>query len=232
MIEQPRGTIAAVFHPGFSLPHRYRPARAEGVHGALILLHGYGSNEDDLFSLTPYLDERFHVLSLRAPLMLMPGAYAWFPLTFTARGEALVNADDALRNLHHALQIIREAARALAQPPQRTFLLGFSQGAVIAAAALALMPEHLAGGVLMSGAAPPSDLASGADVLRGKTALVTHGVHDTVLPVQHGRALAAWLRARGAHVTHCEYAADHTVDEAMLEDLDRWLGEQLDTAAD
>lgn len=217
-------------HLAFAYPHRYRPARAQALHGALILLHGYGSNEDDLFSLTPFLDERFHVLSLRAPLALMPGAYAWFPLAFTARGEAVVNAEDALQGVNHAVNLVREAAQALAQPTQRTFLLGFSQGAVMAAALLALLPQHVAGAVLMSGTAPPESLAPQPDALRGKSTLVTHGLYDEILPVHHGRALVAWLRRRGANVAHAEYPAAHTIDEAMLEDLDRWLGARLDLA--
>ena len=55
----------------------------------LLLLHGVGSNEDDLFGLAPYLDERFLIISVRAPNTLGPGSYAWFDVDFTPQGPVI-----------------------------------------------------------------------------------------------------------------------------------------------
>ena len=63
-----------------SLTHLTRfPARAADSHPAIICLHGRGSNESDLISLAPYLDDRLLWISPRAPLDLM-GGYEWYRL--------------------------------------------------------------------------------------------------------------------------------------------------------
>src|SRR6185436_18854088 len=61
----------------------------------LLLLHGIGSNEQDLFSMEPYLDPRFFVVSARAPLEIMAGGYAWFNIEFTAEGSIIPDLDQA-----------------------------------------------------------------------------------------------------------------------------------------
>src|SRR6187551_149143 len=58
----------------------------------LVLLHGVGSNEQDLFGLAPQVPPQFHVLSLRGPLALGPGANAWFTFTVGADGGRAINA--------------------------------------------------------------------------------------------------------------------------------------------
>jgi phospholipase/carboxylesterase len=55
----------------------------------LLLLHGVGSNEHDLFGLAPLLDQRFVVVSLCAPITLGPGNYAWFEVAFTPQGSVI-----------------------------------------------------------------------------------------------------------------------------------------------
>ena len=68
-------------HPALTLPlgFQHRPAApASQTPWLLVLMHGVGSNDDDLFGLAPYVPAQFHVLSLQAPYMLGPDSYAWF----------------------------------------------------------------------------------------------------------------------------------------------------------
>ena len=57
----------------------------------LVLMHGVGSNEQDLFSLAPQIPDRFHVLSLRAPFRMGPGSHAWFDFSIEPNGERTIN---------------------------------------------------------------------------------------------------------------------------------------------
>lgn len=208
-------------------PYRYRPARGH-PRGLLILLHGYGSNEVDLYGLTPFLDERLHVVSLRAPLVLAEEAFAWFPLEFGQHGVRAEPADvDAALRL--AIPMVKQAIELTETPPGRTFMLGFSQGAMMAAAMLIAQPALVRGAVLLSGACPNNTHYP----LKNKTlnqapVFVAHGLFDAVIPVSCGRKLSQQLAELGARVTYREYPVAHALDEAMLEDIDRWLGEQLD----
>jgi phospholipase/carboxylesterase len=84
--------------PKLSLVHRFRPARQQVTAGPtplLILLHGYGSNEDNMMLLSSYLDPRFNLVSARAPQPLDIGGFAWFPIVWDERG-LFVRSDEVL----------------------------------------------------------------------------------------------------------------------------------------
>src|SRR5215470_19272363 len=97
----------------FSLSHQAAPPRSglAGKPPLLLLLHGYGANEDDLFSLAPYLDERFMIVSARGPIALQPMSYAWFNLGFTPQGVLvdLEEVESARRTIHKFLGELIEA---------------------------------------------------------------------------------------------------------------------------
>ena len=67
-----------------SLEYRYHPPASKDSKGAFFLLHGYGSNEDDLFSFVPEMPQDFHYFSLQAPYSLDPFGYAWYAINFDA----------------------------------------------------------------------------------------------------------------------------------------------------
>ncbi|MCS6774625.1 MAG: alpha/beta fold hydrolase [Thermoflexales bacterium] len=205
-------------------PYRYRPARGY-PRGLLVLLHGYGSNESDLYGLIPFLDERLQVVSLRAPIRLADEAFAWFDLEFRPDGIQ-ANPEDIQSAVQAALPRVHQAINLTETPAEQTFLLGFSQGAMLGAAILATQPSLVRGAVLLSGA-PPEGVQVFGMPLAASPVFVAHGTFDAVIPVSRGRKLSQWLSALGAKVTYCEYPVAHALDENMLEDVDRWLSEQL-----
>ena len=96
----------------------------------LLLLHGIGSNEEDLFGLAPYLDERFLVVSARAPVMLGPGSYGWFQIEFTPRGM-VADVEQAKRSLGLLPGFIDGLIETYRADGGRVYLAGFSQGAMM-----------------------------------------------------------------------------------------------------
>ncbi|BCX03975.1 MAG: phospholipase [Candidatus Roseilinea sp.] len=211
-----------------SLPHRFRRAPRPAPDGRaplLILLHGYGSNEDDLMGLAPYLDPRFSVVSVRAPLVLGTDSYAWFPIVWDERGISVEPAE-VVAAIQPAVAFVEQAPLAYGALPGRTLLLGFSQGATMSAGVLLRRPDLVAGAVLMSGFATAELVAPGV-TLSGKPVLITHGWFDDVVPVQMGRATRDLFESLGASVTYHEYPMGHQISEACLEDADRWMTEWL-----
>src|SRR5689334_2129116 len=95
-----------------------RPGAGSDAPPLLILLHGYGSNEQDLFGLAPYLDPRFLILSLRAPYELMPGGYAWFEIGWTANG-IVIDGQQAEASRKLLADTIPEAVAAYRADPAR-----------------------------------------------------------------------------------------------------------------
>jgi phospholipase/carboxylesterase len=203
--------------------------RSENPPPLLILLHGYGSNEADLFGLAPYLDPRFLIVSARAPYTLMHGSYAWFEIDWTANGMTIDPAQaDASRKL--VTEFIGAATGAYGADPSRIYLCGFSQGAILSSSVALTTPELVAGTVLMSGRVPDElkSLIAPAARLANKPFLVLHGVYDTVLPIQNGRASRAILEKLPIELTYREYPMAHEVSAESLADVTTWLTARLD----
>lgn len=219
-----------------SLVHLTRApvAATAGPPPLLLLLHGIGSNERDLFGLTPALDGRFFVVSARAPIPLGLDAFAWFRLDFTPRGP-VADATEAERSREVLIRFIGEAVAAYGLDPRRVYLLGFSQGAIMSLAVALTRPDLLAGVVAMSGRLPASAadaVEADAEALTDLPILMVHGVADQVLPLHHGREARDHLAALPVALTYREYPMGHEVTPESLRDIAAWLTAQLDGAAE
>jgi phospholipase/carboxylesterase len=208
----------------------YRPAAGD-PEGALVLFHGRGADERDLFPLLDMLDPERRLLgaTARGPLSLPPGGAHWYvvrrvgypdPETFNSTYPELASWLDDLPAEHGI-------------PPERTVLGGFSQGSVMAYA-LGLGPERPrpAGIVALSGFLPrvegfEPDLAKAA----GLPVAIGHGTHDPVISVEFGRDARDRLLEAGARVTYRESPMPHTIDPAFLGELPAWLREAVPSAA-
>lgn len=218
----------------FSLFHQAAPSKSSigGKPPLLLLLHGYGANEEDLFSLAPYLDERFLVVSARAPVSLRGMGYAWFNLGFTPQGiavdpEEIETARVTLRTF------IGEIVTAYECDPNAVYLAGFSQGAMMSLAVALTCPGLVAAVVAMSGRLLPQtvEMITDKDTLLALPVFVAHGTRDGVVPISHARETKARLMELPVALTYREYDMAHEVSAESLEDVNEWLSAQLDRAA-
>lgn len=208
-----------------------RPAQAAGAPPLLILLHGIGSNEQDLFGLAPYLDPRLLVVSTRAPLSYGWGGYAWFEIEWLPDGFKIDFAQaQASRDL--VVRFIAEAVAAYGADPAQVYLLGFSQGAMMSSWVALSAPELVAGTMLLSGRVPGEicDQIAPPERLAGKPFLVQHGTLDPVLPIENGRASRDILQQLPVSLEYHEYPMGHEVSAPSLADAVAWLRARLERA--
>ena len=214
------------------LVHLVRPPIIEaGTPPLLLLLHGIGSNEHDLYGLAPFLDKRFLIISVCAPNTLGPGGYAWFEAEFTPQGP-IINPEQAEASRKTLITFLKEAITAYGADPKQVYLMGFSQGAIMSAGVALTQPKLVAGAVLMSGRILPEiwPLIDSNEELSGFPFLVVHGTVDMVLPITHGRASRELLSSLPVNLTYHEYQMGHEVNQESLSDVTVWLTEQLDKA--
>ena len=218
-----------------SLHHLVRGAQTAPTDGGkpplLVLLHGVGSNEHDLFGLASYLDPRLVIVSPRGPLVhAQSGGAAWYPVTFTPEG---ITADEtvATESRDNILRFVGEAAETYGADPKRIYLGGFSQGAIMSLYVALTHSEVIAGAVLMSGRLMPLAWEERAsdDRLRGLPILATHGLYDPVLPIASGREIRDNLSTLPLDFTYREYPMAHEVSSESLAQATGWLSAQLDT---
>jgi len=197
----------------------------------LLLLHGVGSNEEDLFGLAPYLDERFLVVSARAPVTLDYGGYGWFRIDFTPRGM-VADVEQAKKSLAMLPGFVDELVETYGADGRRVYLMGFSQGAMMSIALTLTRPEKVAGVVAMSGRLPRQvlELEPDREALNGKPVLVTHGLYDSMLPIENGRAVRDYFSALPVGLTYREYPMAHEVSMESLRDVTTWLTNVLDSS--
>jgi len=214
----------------FSLFHQVAPPKSglEVKPPLLLLLHGYGANEDDLFSLAPYLDGRFMIVSARAPIMLQPMSYAWFNLGFTPQG-IVINPEEAESSRRMIRKFLGEIVEAYDCDPKAVYLMGFSQGAMMSLAVALTYPGSAAGVVAMSGRVPPQTLEQIADkdTLIGLPIFVAHGTRDMLIPIGQGRDARAKLSELPVELTYREYDMGHEISYDSLKDVAEWLNERL-----
>ncbi|MCF2972097.1 alpha/beta fold hydrolase [Synechococcus sp. Nb3U1] len=219
-----------------ALPLTYRfqsPRQASlGSTPLLLMLHGIGSHEGDLIQLAPYLDPRFAVLSLRAPIPLSMGGFAWFEMTWTEEGPVgnIPQARTSLRLLSSFLdQVLQEGIPDTALDSARIYLMGFSQGAIMSLYLALIQPEKLAGIVAMSGRLPEEVVAEAVEPERMKNLaiLAVHGTEDAVLPIPFGREIRDYFTRLPLDFTYREYDMGHEVSPQSLLDIQDWLRGRL-----
>lgn len=133
----------------WSLP-RDEVARALADRPLLIMMHGFGSHEGDLFPLAQYLPEQFVVASLRAPNQQGPG-FAWFALSpDPVTGSLRRDLNEVAAATNELISWIDELEREVGQLPSIT-LLGFSQGGVMTTQLLRYQPTRFTAAVLLAG---------------------------------------------------------------------------------
>jgi phospholipase/carboxylesterase len=212
--------------PGLRALSRPPAAPATGPHPLLVLLHGYGSDEQDLLGLGPYLDPRFQLVSLRAPQALELGGYAWFAVQFTPFGLVLDHDQAQVSRL--ALEGWLEA-QVSSQEVGRVFLLGFSQGAGMALGLALHRPDLVAGVVFLSGLVVPQMIPQGGpEKLRSLGVLMTHGLDDPLIPIEQGRSSRALLEQLPVRLRYREYEMGHEISEECLAEVQEWLAAALD----
>jgi phospholipase/carboxylesterase len=139
----------------------------------------------------------------------------------------LPQARQALGDL---LAWLQAAPERLGTDPARTYLLGFSQGAMMSLGVLRAAPERLAGVVALSGrdAAGLFEATADAGAIARVPLLVAHGIHDDILPVDNGRAMRDAYRGTSADFTYREFPVGHGVSEEEIGVVDAWLRDHLD----
>lgn len=191
----------------------------------LVLLHGYGADERDLFGLLPYLPPEFVVAALRAPLAApFPSmGYSWYPI------EGLSSRDP--QHVTDPASLVLDWIDAVA-PGVVVGLLGFSQGAAISLQAMRLRPERLAFAVNLSGYATPG-------VLPGDEALAERrppvfwgrGTRDDVVPPFLVEHTVTWLPEHVELSGRVYPGLTHSVSEPELADVRVFLDKQLEALA-
>jgi len=212
-----------------ALEYELRPARGEG-EGALVLLHGRGTDQFDLLPVLDQLDPERRLVGVtpRAPLELSRGAFHWY----ISRAVGYPDHDTFHATYDLVAGWLDALPEALGVPWSRTVLGGFSMGAVMSyALGLGAGRTAPAGILALSGFIPTvDDFEVDLSGRQGYPVAIGHGTEDPVISVDFARDARHRLETAGARVLYRESRMFHGIDPVFIHVLHNWLADTIPVA--
>lgn len=193
----------------------------------LILLHGYGSNEEDLFSFAEELPDELLIVSPQAPLSMGFGSHAWYTINFDEINGKSSDLTEAKQSIDKIALFIDEIRKKYNSNPDKTFLLGFSQGAILSYSLSFFYPNKVQHVLALSGYINTELLPENISSEIRTDYYCSHGTVDQVLPVAWARNSKPFLDALKLNTEYSEYNVGHGVAPQNFYSFKKWITERL-----
>ncbi|WP_019038624.1 alpha/beta hydrolase [Psychroflexus tropicus] len=213
-----------------SLTHLIRPSSLSGKAPLILMLHGYGSDEHDLFSFAGELPSEYVIISLKAPNALQPMGNAWYAINFDAQKGKFSDVEQAIHSRELVKTFIGEALESYPVDPENLTLLGFSQGTILSFALALSYPELIKNVVGLSGYIDPNMLKAGYEKndFSHLNVYNSHGSVDQVIPVEWARNNKPFLKNLSIDMTYEEYPVGHGINPQNFQSFRNWLEQHND----
>jgi phospholipase/carboxylesterase len=195
----------------------------------IILLHGYGSDANDLFSFAQELPEELFVISVRAPYPMPPYGNAWYAINFNSTQGKFSDNVQAVKSRDTIVKFIDEVIKNYPVEPENINLLGFSQGTILSYAVALSYPEKIKNIVALSGYINEEIIESGfrSNDFSKLSVYASHGSQDQVIPVSWARRNPIILKDLGIDHQYSEFPVGHGVAPQNLMELKNWLQKKI-----
>ena len=195
----------------------------KGPYSAIILIHGYGSNMDDLFSFANYLPEQYTIISIHAPLELPFGGGAWYSINFDSNLKKWSDNDEAKNSLGKIIDQLDYFTSTYELNPDNISLIGFSQGAILSWSLLLDHPSLFRRAICMSGYINQEILQKSIGEYRNVLAYSSHGLNDFTVPYDWAKSSILTLKENNPKVVFNSYPDGHNVSPENFESILNWI---------
>lgn len=193
------------------------------------MLHGYGSDENDLFSFASELPEELYIISVRAPYTMQPYGNAWYTINFEAEKGKWNDNVQAATSRDLIARFIDEVCNSYPVNANNVTLLGFSQGTILSYAVALTYPEKVKNIIALSGYVNkdilPNDIHS--KDYSHLDFYCSHGNDDQVIPVEWARQTPAFLKSLNIKHQYNEFPVGHGVAPQNFYELRDWLKSRI-----
>ncbi|WP_405202053.1 alpha/beta hydrolase [Dokdonia sp. LLG6352-1] len=194
----------------------------------LLLLHGYGSNEEDLFSFAEELPKNYFIISARAPIAMQPYGNAWYHISIDPDGVKSSDNDGARQSRDLIARFIDEAIETYDLDKHNVTLLGFSQGTILSYAVALTYPEKIKNVIGLSGYINEDIIGLKSNPSYAHLNVYnSHGTVDQVIPIDAARKTPPYLEKVGINSTLSEFPVGHGVHPTNFYEFKKWLKEQV-----
>ncbi len=218
-----------MLHTSLSLDFVLGPSTLKENAPLLIMLHGYGSDENDLFSFASELPEELLIVSARGPYKMQPFGNAWYAINFDAEKGKWNDNEQAKQSVELISKFIDEVSKAYDVNKKNITLLGFSQGSILSYAVALTYPEKVKNIVALSGYVNKDILPNN---LTDKDYshldfYCSHGSVDQVIPPDWARQTQAFLNTLNIKNTYSEFPVGHGVAPQNFYEFKEWLQKRI-----
>lgn len=208
------------------LEHNYKPAKnPSSKPPVIIMLHGFGSDENDLFSFAGELPDDFAVISLKAPIPMQPYGNAWYNISFDNTNAKFTDDEQAIKSREIVVGCIDDIIEKYQVDPNNITLLGFSQGCILSLAIALSYPEKIKNVIGLSGYIHKEIFKPGYennDFSKLKV-YTSHGNVDQVIPVEWARKTKPFLDNLNIECSYSEFPVGHGVAPQNFHEFKDWL---------
>lgn len=217
------GLTSFAQNTSLSLPFKVRAPQVGVVNPPLlILMHGYGSNEKDLFSFSKNIPGEYLVVSIQGPYTLGNDSYAWFRMDFS-NGKRTRNLDDVAKSSEMIIKFIDELSEVYEFDKNRVILSGFSQGGIMSYSLALTHPDRVYGIGVLSGFILDNTQPSSSKSIQDLKVFISHGTEDPLISISEAQQAKEKIESLGITPEYHEYQAKHEINQAMFTDYLKWL---------
>lgn len=213
-----------------SLVHLIRPSSLkEGKPPVLFMFHGYGSNEEDLFSFAPELPPELCIISVQAPYAMQPFGHAWYAINFDSENGKWSDDEQAITSREKIVAFIDEACTTYGLDSKRITLLGFSQGTILSYAVALSYPEKIKNVIGLSGYINLDILTKDYPDKNHANLKIyaSHGQVDQVIPPAWAQKIPDTLNDLGINHVYEEFPVGHGVAPQNFYSFKKWLDDKI-----
>jgi len=203
------------------LEYKIRPGSGnQKKKPTIFLLHGYGSNMDDLYSFAPYLPISHNIISFQAPLSLGFGSYAWYPIGIDNKGAVTSELDAAKNSVDMIIKNIDLLSERYELDSEDLSILGFSQGAILSWALGFYKPNKIRRIMPISGLLHESLITKNKPTF---LAYASHGIEDNVIPIEKAREFIVPISNNNSGIHYKEFNDGHNISQENFSELLKWI---------
>ncbi|MCM4152302.1 phospholipase [Arenibacter sp. N53] len=213
-----------------SLEHLIRPSNiTSGKPPVLFMFHGYGSNEEDLFSFAPELPNELCIISARAPYPMQPYGNAWYAINFEADKGKWNDEVQAVLSRDKIKVFIEEACKTYGLDEKNVTILGFSQGTILSYALALSYPHIIKNVIALSGYINENILVENykENNFGNLKIYASHGSVDQVIPVSWAQKTPGILKDLKIDHVYEEFPVGHGVAPQNFYSFKTWLQDKI-----
>ena len=198
-----------------------------GPSPLLLMVHGFGSNEEDLFSFSRSLPSELTIVSVRGPIDVQSMGYAWYDISVDYLGNKTYDTEKAIKSRDEIIKCIDGCVEIYNTDPNNVTLLAFSQGSILINSVALTYPKKVKNIISLSGGIDPNIINLSKSNLKKLSFYISHGNEDVVLPFNQAKDSLNFLNENNINFDFESFPVGHSVCPENFKSMLSWMKKKI-----